>query len=400
MRRDSRGFTFIEMSFTLAVLGMIAILLAQLVPALREVKVSAETARNLDRAERSLSAFAAIHGRLPCADTDDDGFENSCAAIGTVPYATLGASRPLVNAAGFPFRYAVHQRAGTLGADARLAMLLERSRPDIGRASAAGVALQPVSFTQSNRRLDFCQALRAGMRLPLSTSHLYIETRASGGGGERRNVAYALVDPGRGDRDLRNGLFDGYNGNASTAQPRFEAPDREQSLVYDDRVIVAQFDQLWDRLGCSANMATAGRAHPNLETMLALVIQTMEDYGDQLDINVDIAFADNFAAGAGVASAVSGLAATAAGIPIGIASAINKAGATSGSAVSTGIAIGLLVAQNVVAGINLGKTVDNSNRVKALRGDFNTLVSGRLRPLYLSVQDNVQRGGRTVYSDE
>jgi len=54
----------------------------------------------------------------------------------------------------------------------------------------------------------------------------------------------------------------------------------------------------------------------------------------------------------------------------------------------------------VVAGINLGKTVDNSNRVKALRGDFNTLVSGRLRPLYLSVQDNVQRGGRTVYSDE
>lgn len=35
--------------------------------------------------------------------------------------------------------------------------------------------------------------------------------------------------------------------------------------------------------------------------------------------------------------------------------------------------------------------MDNSNRVKALRDDFNNLVSGRLRPLYLSVQGNVQR---------
>jgi prepilin-type N-terminal cleavage/methylation domain-containing protein len=397
-QRRQAGFTFIELSFVIIVMGMIAMLVAQVVPAMRRSSATAETVRNLSNVELSLQSFAAINGRLPCADTDNDGLENasgSCAVIGKLPYRTLGYSSPLVNADGFDFKYALYVNPGSALRDkAMLGNNTERYRPSIG-VDTPPVTLTDKTYTLSNRRLDFCQGLRAGMDAGFTASYLHVQTPAGG----RKNVAYVLVDPGVGDMDLNGDVFDGLNSSATVSLPRFEHPNRQQSMTYDDRVVVGYFDQMWESLGCSANMATAGRALPNIETMLALLKQSSVDYHTQLDIGVDMAFADNFSAGAGIAMATTGLLSSGASMATDIASAINTFGVTSGAAVSAGIAIGLNAAALAVAIANQVVTVLNYNAFKGYRTDFETLVSTKLNPLYTSVQTDVANGLNNVYSD-
>jgi type II secretory pathway pseudopilin PulG len=401
-RLKQGGFTFLELSFVLILFGIIVAMLAQVIPAMRRASATAETVRNLTNVENSLVSFAAINGRLPCADTNDDGIENAspCAVVGKLPFVTLGFSGPLVNADGYDFKYALYYHPANADAtiplrtDATLGDKKERYQPSIGTGTP--VTLTQKSFTTSNRRLDFCQGLRAGMDASIEANYLYIETPA----GARKNVAYALVDPGVGDMDLNGDLFDGFNSSATAASPKFEHPGRSQSAIYDDRVIVAYFDQFWDKLGCSANMATAGRALPNVETMLALFEQTAVDYKTQLDIAVDIAFADNFSAGAGVAAATTGLLSSGAAMATDIASAINTMGVTSGAAVSAGIAIGLNTAALGVAIANTVLTALNLQHFKDYRDEFQTLRTQKLDPLYSSVQFTVQSGGANVFSDE
>jgi prepilin-type N-terminal cleavage/methylation domain-containing protein len=404
--RCQRGFTFIELSFVMIVLGLVAAVLAQVVPAMRRSSMTAETVRNISSVQLSLESFAAIHGRLPCADTDNDGVENAtpCQTIGTLPYVTLGYPGALANADGYDFKYALYQRDDpTLRQQARLGEKTERYRPSTGTPVSASdltveltdKAYAAVPGNPLNRRLDFCQGLRAGMDQPFDNRFLHVEQS-----GERKHVAYVLVDPGIGNMDLMGDRFDGLNGSANATLPRFDHPNRPQSMIYDDRVVVAYFDQLWETLGCSANMATAGRAHPNLETTLALFKQTMVDYRTQMDIAVDMAFADNFSAGAGIASATSGLAGSGAAMLIDIASAINTAGATSGAAISAGIAIGLNAAALGVAIANQVFTVQNYDSFKSYRSAFDDLVAQKLNPLYDSVKADVARGGALVYSDK
>jgi hypothetical protein len=157
---------------------------------------------------------------------------------------------------------------------------------------------------------------------------------------------------------------------------------------------------MWDALGCSATMATAGRAHPDLETTLALYKQSAVDYHNQLDIAVDMGFADNFAAGAAVLSAASALVNAGGVLLVAIGSAMESFGATSGSAVAAGVGVGLAAATVVLASVNLGLTVDNYAKVQQRRTDFETLVSTRLNPLYESVKLDVARSGDLVYSDK
>lgn len=397
--KRQRGFSFLELSFVLIVLGLIAGLMAQVVPAMRRASATAETVRNLTNVEFSLQSFAAIHGRLPCADTDDDGFENAspCAVIGKLPYATLGYSGPLVNADGYDFKYSLynHPGSGALRTTASLGSNTERYRPSIG-VDAPPVTLIDKAYATSNHRLDFCQGLRAGMDLPFSDSYLHVQTAS----GNKKHAAYVLVDPGVGNMDLQDDLFDGLNGRVTATLPRFEHPNRGQSILYDDRVVVVYFDQMWEVLGCSSNMATAGRAHPNVETTLALTKQSMVDYRTQLDIAVDAAYADNFSAGASIANATSGLATASAALVTGIASAINTAGVTSAAPASAGLAVGKSVSDLAVAVANQVLTALNYDDFKTFRTNFDALVADKLNPLYTEVQADVQRSGAFVFSDQ
>ena len=415
MKARHGGFTLIELAVVVAMLGLVASLLMQLVPALKRSTGMAQSVRNLDDVEAALVAFAAINGRLPCPDTAGDGVEHMAGAtctsvIGKFPYLTLGFSYPLVNAAGLDFRYAVHSRAGVLNANVQLEKKQERFQPQIGSDAGSGVALGSKSiYAGANGRLDFCQALRTGMDYNLvpgpSASYLYIQGAAA-----KTNVAYVLVDPGVGDMDLVNGYFDGLNGSASDTNPGFESPLKSgsaRSLLsagYDDRVVVGYFDQLWETLGCSATMTTVGHAQANVETTAALLEQSLADYKVQLVLAKDMAYADNFSAGATLASAVAGLASAGASMATDIASAINTFGATSGAAVSAGIAIGLNAAQVAVSSVALALTVttykDFNDDPGGVVAQFNTLVSTKMDPLYSSIQANVQTSGQKAFSSQ
>ena len=396
-----RGFTFVELSFIIIVMGMIAMLVAQVVPAMRRSSATAETVRNLGNVELSLLSFAAINGRLPCADTDSDGLENgsgnTCAVIGKLPYRTLGYSSPLVNADGFDFKYAIYVNAGIALRDkAALGSAVERYRPSVGTGATVTLTDKSYTLTAPNYRLDFCQGLRAGMDAGFTANYLHVKTP----GGSLKNVAYVLVDPGVGNMDLLGDMFDGYNSTAIAGAPLFEHPNRQQSMTYDDRVIVGYFDQMWESLGCSANMATAGRALPNIETTLALIKQSSDDYSTQMDIAVDMAFADNFSAGAGIALATTGLLSSGASIATDIASAINTLGVTAGASVAAGIAVGLNAAALAVAIVNQVYTVQNYNDFKDYRDKFDQLKLQKLTPLNTSVQSDVAAGLTNVYSDQ
>ena len=415
-RRGQTGFTFVELSFIIIIMGMIAIVVAQVVPAMRRSSATAETVRNLSNVELSLLSFASIKGRLPCADTDNDGLENtspSCAEVGKLPYRTLGYSSPLVNADGYDFMYGVYVNPGNadLRTKSALGSATQRYQPTIGPKTPLPVTLADQNYPNSNHRLDFCQGLRAGMYNPVTGEppaadplYLYIQTRNSVTGllndSGKKNVAYVLVDPGVGDMDLDRKLFDGINSDADSGHPHFEHPNRQQSMLYDDRVVVGYFDQMWEALGCSANMATAGRAMPNVQTTMALIVQASVDYTEQLDIAKDMAYADQLNAAAGLTLAVTGLLSSGASIATDIASAINTFGVTSGASVAAGIAVGLNAAAVVVAGINLKYGIDNYIEFRNYVNDFETLKNTKLIPLYNSVEDDVKAGMNKVYSDQ
>jgi type II secretory pathway pseudopilin PulG len=413
MKRDPRvlqaGFSFVELSFVILILGMISALVVQVTGAMKRAASTAAAARQLEAVNNSLVAFAAIHGRLPCADANRDGHENrtgsgACVVVGTLPYLTLGQTSPLLNVDGLPLKYALYHRDdAVLRKKANLGDRAERYRPSVGVPTSATdltVQLEDKAFAAwggrtLNQRLDFCQGVRAALDAGFDDRYLYVEKD-----GAKQHVAYVLVDPGAGNADLLDDEFDGLNSAASDALPRFEHPNRSQSRFYDDRVRVAYLDSFWEELGCSGAMATAGRAHPNVETMLALFNQSQVDYLKQLELAVDMAYANNFLAGAAIASATSGVLSSSASAVVATSSAINSAGVTTGAVVSSAASVVLNAAALGVAIGNQVFTVQSYNDAKKYRDDFKAFVSDRFNPLYTTVQDHVARSGHLIYSDE
>jgi hypothetical protein len=276
--------------------------------------------------------------------------------------------------------------------DAALGAAVDRFQPSIARLTSGAVIMTPVSLATSTQRLDFCQALRASMNNVSNSGFLHYVSSS----GAVTHVSYALVDPGAVDMDLSGSPFDGRN----RLSMGYESILRGGDSRYDDSVYVTFFDQLWESQSCSGMLATTGRAHPALESMLSLATQAFEDYATQMDIAVDVAYADRFSAGAAVASGASAVANAVGSGLTGASSAINKAGATSGAviaATAAGVANGIATG---LAAVALDKTIANHNDMKALRSDLSALVSNKLHPLSNSVRSNVQDSGRKAYSNE
>ncbi len=163
---------------------------------------------------------------------------------------------------------------------------------------------------------------------------------------------------------------------------------RNSSREYDDRVSVVRFNQLWEQLGCSALLATAGHAHPNVLSTLAMFRQTIRDYKTQLELVEEMAFADNFQTGASIASATASVAAAAASAPTATASAINTLGAT-GAAVGASIGAiagnAALVATATTAQVT---AIKNLNKVRDQLKELDLLIK-ELDELHDDVRINV-----------
>lgn len=118
--RDSRGFTLLEITVVLLIIGlMIAGLFAPLETQL-EARDRRQTQTLLEDVQAALYGHALTHGRLPCPDTDGDGLANppfnpadpaasgNCARnVGTLPWSELGV--PGTDAWGNLYTYAVSQ---------------------------------------------------------------------------------------------------------------------------------------------------------------------------------------------------------------------------------------------------------------------------------------------------
>lgn len=186
-----------------------------------------QQANLLDEADRALAGFAAGRYRLPCPDTDGDGYENCAggAQHGWLPYRTLGLEASDARVGRGPLRYLVN-RAGI-----DLAAASNRFEPHKWDGSTH-------AFGAING-LDFCAAL-SGLASAAPPGGAAVTDGVS-----RRGIAYALAHPGPADADGDGDPFDARNTGAGA---EMELPERGASAAaYDDRVLArAPAGLFWD----------------------------------------------------------------------------------------------------------------------------------------------------------
>ncbi|HET6633227.1 MAG TPA: prepilin-type N-terminal cleavage/methylation domain-containing protein [Rhodanobacteraceae bacterium] len=314
MKKHS-GYSLIELSVALVVLGIIIVLIWRFVGFNMQYALSNSQRDLLRSADAAVTGFALSHSRLPCPDTDGDGSEDcgGSAAVGRLPVVSIG----LAQANAGLIRYGVYRNAsGTAVGDADLATAKDR----IPMLATTGTPLAGYDFynAQSNG-IDLCAGLRTAARSAASTSVLYAATPEG-----NINVAYALAVAGRADADQAGGLLDDTNAVSGAG---FEAPSRVTDGGYDDRVVAVGFDRLMRRLGCNGALAAAVHAHANAATMAEITRQAMLDYKIQLDLQEKLAEANKWAAAAAIAIAAAGAAAGAAEVAEGLAESLVTNGA-------------------------------------------------------------------------
>jgi prepilin-type N-terminal cleavage/methylation domain-containing protein len=338
--KKSRGYTLIELSIALAVLGIVVVLIWRFVGYNAQHAVSNSEQNLLRSADMAVTGFVLSNNRLPCPDTNADGNED-CAAgsvVGRLPFANLGFSQ--ANAG--QIRYGVYRNPGVGIADADLATLTQ-DRMQMITTQGAGLTMTGTQFSNGQLNgIDFCAGLRTAEAKAPSNSFLHIITP-----GGNLNVAYALALPGSRNADDSGGILD--SGNAGST-PGFEAPARATSGTYDDRVVAVGFDRLIGRLDCIQALASSTHAHANAATQAEMMRQAMADYKRQLDLIAKMAEANMAGGIAGVASSTAGVAIGAAEIALAIAQSITSLGAAAPIAA-------LAIAGEVVAVIALASAI-------------------------------------------
>ena len=241
--REAKGFSLIELSAALVVIGIIAGTLSMIFPSLRHLIFKQADQQALNKASEALVGFIQSNSRLPCPDGNGDGNENceNLRMTGTLPYRTLGLSTPLRTLYGQRLAYAVYRNGNaTPSLDADLASAQNRFEPYLPDGATAG----------NTNGLDFCRALRTAARKTDSTLFPYV------GIAEPISQAFILADPGGTDADGTGSLFDGSNNSGLG----YELPGRALSQSYDDQVQSIGFNRLAAELHCPAVMASVNGA--------------------------------------------------------------------------------------------------------------------------------------------
>lgn len=168
------GFTLIELAISLVVLGLIALLIMQLLPALTDRTRLDHTGAELEAVSEAVAGFALANNRLPCPDTNGDGFEGSggCGAadeVGLLPFRAMGLPGPAVDEARRPLRYGVYRNAGDAADLARLVELFEPAMPD-------SLSITPGTVSGCNETLDPPQTIIIYDLPPATTLRVDVES--------------------------------------------------------------------------------------------------------------------------------------------------------------------------------------------------------------------------------
>jgi prepilin-type N-terminal cleavage/methylation domain-containing protein len=110
IKQNNKGFTLIEIAIVLVIIGLLVGGAVPLMNVLSERKTRNESLDYLNEARAALVNFAKINGRLPWADTNNDGVSDA-GALGWLPFQTLGIKPADSNSRRL--RYALNSNLGT-----------------------------------------------------------------------------------------------------------------------------------------------------------------------------------------------------------------------------------------------------------------------------------------------
>lgn len=382
-----RGLSLVELAVTLAILGIVAIVLVRWIATRQGEEALTQRHDLLSRADDAMLAFASVHARLPCPSQDSDGLED-CAgpAQGQLPWRAIG----LPDASAAHIRYGVLRRpdAANVRVDADLTQALDRAHP-IRVIASVGL---PAALGAING-LDFCHALRVGQRLPFSSDAVHTLSALTPGA-STRNVAYALAAADPNDPvTLQHG-----------ASPAFASPRNAPTAEYRDQVRAVGLDELWTRLRCGDAVAATTYSHFDVAAAAGIDETTMADYRKQLEILELLAESNLDSAEAGVLSAAAGILSATAGITE-VASEILKASANpemfaadlAGKPVEMGFAIAAL-ATATAAQVSAGLFRNEAEKALDQAQDLNERVSdpvdglpARAAALALSLREDAEQ---------
>jgi prepilin-type N-terminal cleavage/methylation domain-containing protein len=253
--RSRAGFSLIELSVVLVVVGMMVALGLSLLPeqTRRSERAMLDISSNLlEKTEGRLISFAQRNSRLPCPDTavPPTGVEN-CAgvAVGGVPWVTMGLPAELRDEVGVALRYAVYRNAA-VGADLAAAPTIGNAFiPVIAGSPPATLLLTVYTYNPTPTQplnqndLDFCLTLRTARAQAAGAGFAHTIDRNAA----IRNAAFIVASSGVENADGVGGTFDGLNVGVA-----FDDPGRKRSATYDDLVHATPFSMVESKLSCGA----------------------------------------------------------------------------------------------------------------------------------------------------
>jgi len=231
MKCREEGFTLVELSIVLVVVGVLASAGWSLLKPSLELTEKIKIERQLQSIEKSIITFALNNYRLPCPDTNGDGYEENCATslgikVGGVPFKTLGLTGREVIAR--KTIYGVYRGAGVLD----LTLLQERTGNTPGEVDYKSLG-------------DLLKALDSVSSQPVSGSQIFITGDGVRTGSENctsnqvSNAAFVLSSGGVRSMNGDANLFDGINTSLrsnGTGAVCFASPDKMSNATYDDLV--------------------------------------------------------------------------------------------------------------------------------------------------------------------